>query len=307
MTRPTTGAVGVQSKGDRLAALAFVAPTVLLVVGFVVWPFASTVRNAFSDVDGLGNVGRFVGFDHFRQVLGSEDFRSSLSATLRFVALTMPAGLVLGLLLALAAHRPLRGISLFRVIFSSTMATSAALSSALFITLFAPSTGAVRYALQSIGALGGDDRIDLLNDHRWAIVAVAAVTVWSNLGFGFILFSAALQSVPDVLYESAALDGARGFNTFRHITLPLIRPIAGVVAITSTASGVLSFGEIDFLTHGGPAGDTNVLAYSLYTKAFRDRDVSSAAVLGISLIVISLILGASQLRLLRSRLDDIAA
>lgn len=307
MTRTTTHIVGVQRKGDRLAALAFLAPTIMVVIVFVVWPLASTVRYAVSDVDGLGRVGRFVGSAHVEHVLGSDDFRSSLAATLRFVALTMPIGLVFGLLLALAAHRPLRGIAVFRVIFSSTMATSAALSSALFITLFAPSTGAARYALQAIGVLGSDDRIDLLNDHRWAIVAVAGVTVWSNLGFGFILFSAALWSVPEVLYESAALDGAGRFNTFRHITFPLIRPIVGVVAITSTASGVLTFGEIDFLTKGGPGGRTNVLAYALYTEAFRDRDLSSAAILALSLIVVSLILGASQFRLLHSRRDDITA
>ena len=293
----------VRRKGDRLVALAFVAPSLATIVVFVVWPFIGTIRNALYNVDGLGRVGRFVGLRNVRNVLGSADFRDSLTATLKFVGLTMPAGLVLGLLLALAAYRPIRGIAVFRLIFSSTMATSAALSSALFITLFAPSTGAARYFLQSLGVLGPDGRVDLLHDNRWAILAVAAVTVWSNLGFGFILFSAALQSVPEALYESAALDGAGRWATFRHITLPLITPIAAVVAISGTATGVLSFGQIDFLTKGGPGGRTNVLAYALYQKAFRDSDVSAAAVLALSLILISVILGAAQIRFLRSRLD----
>ncbi len=290
-------------KGGRLAALAFVTPTLIMISVFVIWPFAGTIRNALYNVDGLGRVGRYVGLRNIRTVLGSADFRSSLIATLKFVALTMPVGLVLGLLLALVAFRPIRGIAIFRLIFSSTMATSAAMSSALFITLFAPSNGAVRYFLQSVGLLGADGRIDLLNDDRWAIVAVAVVTIWSNLGFGFILFTAALQSVPESLLESAALDGAGRWATLRYITLPLIRPIAAVVAISGTATGVLSFGEIDFLTKGGPSGETDVLAYALYKKAFRDSDVSAAAVLAIALILISVVLGAVQIRFLRSRVD----
>jgi multiple sugar transport system permease protein/sn-glycerol 3-phosphate transport system permease protein len=198
----------------------------------------------------------------------------------------------------------MRGIAVLRVIFSSTIATSTALSSALFITLFAPSTGAVRFLLQSIGVIGADDRIDLLNDRRWAIVAVAVTSVWAGLGFGFILFSAALQSVPDELYESAALDGAGAWASFRNITLPLIRPVVAVAALVGTATSVLSFGQIDFLTHGGPDHTTNVLAYSLYHRAFRDSDISAAAVLAIALILVGLVLGIAQSRLLRNRFDD---
>ncbi len=289
---------------DRWVALAFVAPTVFVIATFVVWPFLTTVRSAFYDVDLLGRVGRYVGLRRFRAVFGSYDFRSSLLATFKFVALTMPAGLVVGLVLALLAYRPMRAITLFRVIFSSTIATSTALSSAMFVTLFAPSNGAVRYLFQSIGLLGADDRIDLLNDDRWAIVAVAVTSVWAGLGFGFILFSAALQSVPVHVYESAALDGAGSWATFRYITLPLIRPFIGVVAIVGTTTSVLSFGQIDFLTRGGPDNTTNVLAYSLYNRAFRDGDLSAAAVLAIALIVVALALGLAQTRFLRNRFED---
>lgn len=297
------GAAIVPRGRDRLVAACFVAPVVVLLGVFVVWPFLNTARLAFYDVDRRGRIGRFVGWQHVTAVLGSHELRSSIGATAAFVALTVPAGVLLALALAVLADRPLRGIAVFRLIFSSTVVTSGALSAGLFITLLAPTTGAVRYALQSVHLLAPNATIDLLNDNRWAIVAVAAVTVWANLGMGFILFSAALHGVPEVLYEAARLDGCGHFALFRHITVPGIRPMIGFIAIVMSLNAILSFGQIDLLTKGGPGGRTDVLAYALYRKAFRDNDQSKASVMAMVLIILCLVLGAAQVRLLRSRGD----
>lgn len=293
----------VPRRRDRWVAWCFVAPTVTLLSVFVIWPFLQTARLAFYDVDRRGRVGDFIGWRHVTEVLGSTELRTSIGATGRFVLLTAPVGMVLGLGLAVLAHRPMRGIAVFRVVFSSTVVTSGALSAALFTTLLAPTTGAIRYLLQTVHLLADGETIDLLHDHRWAIVAVAAVTVWTNLGFGFILFSAALSGVPEQLYEAAKLDGCGSVALFWHITLPMIRPMIGVAAIAASLNGILSFGQIDLLTKGGPEGRTNVLAYALYQKAFRDHDQSKAAVMAMVLIVICLLLGAVQVRLMRGRAD----
>jgi sn-glycerol 3-phosphate transport system permease protein len=294
----------VPRRGDRMIAACFVAPVVVLLATFVAWPFLNTARLAFYDVDRRGRIGRFVGWEHVTAVLGSHQLRSSIAATAAFVALTVPAGVLLALALAVLAHRPMRGIAAFRVIFSSTVVTSGALSAGLFITLFAPTTGAVRYALQSVHLLAPNATINLLNDNRWAIVAVAAVTVWANLGLGFILFSAALQGVPEVLYEAARLDGCGRFALFRRITVPGIRPMIGFTAIAMSLNAILSFGQIDLLTKGGPGGRTDVLAYALYRKAFRDNDQSKASVMAMVLIILCLVLGAAQVRFLRGRGDE---
>ena len=294
----------VPRPGDRMIATCFVAPVVVLLATFVAWPFLNTARLAFYDVDRRGHIGRFVGWEHVTAVLGSHQLRSSIAATAAFVALTVPTGVLLALALAVLAHRPMRGIAAFRVIFSSTVVTSGALSAGLFITLFAPTTGAVRYALQSVHLLAPNATINLLNDNRWAIVAVAAVTVWANLGLGFILFSAALQGVPEVLYEAARLDGCGRFALFRRITVPGIRPMIGFTAIAMSLNAILSFGQIDLLTKGGPGGRTDVLAYALYRKAFRDNDQSKASVMAMVLIILCLVLGAAQVRFLRGRGDE---
>lgn len=293
----------VPHRRDRLVALAFVAPAFVLIAVFVIWPFLDTARLAFFDVDRRGRVGRFVGWKNVTDVLGSSELHSSIRATAAFVLLTAPVGLVLGLSLAVVAHRPIRGISVFRVVFSSTVVTSGALSAALFTTLLAPTTGVIRYAMQTVHVLGDGESIDLLHDQRWAIVAVAAVTVWTNLGLGFILFSAALLGVPEQLYEAAKLDGCGSWARFRRITLPLIRPMTGFAAIAASLNGILSFGQIDLLTKGGPDGRTNVLAYALYQKAFRDHDQAKASVMAMVLIVLCLALGAVQVRIVRGRRD----
>lgn len=291
----------VPRRRDQWVGWLFVSPVIVPLGVFVVWPFLNTVRLAFYEVDLRGRVGRFIGWDHVTAVLGSEELRSSLTATATFVLLTAPLGVVLGLGLALLAQRRVRGIGFFRVVFSSTIVSSGALSAALFTTLLAPTTGAIRYALQTVGVWGPDDRIDLLHDPTWAIFAVACVTIWTSLGLGFILFSAALQSVPNALYEAARLDGCHSCALFRHVTLPMIRPMIGFASIAASVNGVLAFGQIDLLTKGGPNGRTNVLAYALYQKAFRDNDQSQSSVLAMVLIIICVLLGAVQVRFYRSR------
>ena len=136
----------VARRGDRLVGYAFVLPAVALLAVFVVWPFLNTARLAFYTVDRRGRIGRFVGWEHISSVLGSNELRSSLKATVAFVALTAPIGVVAALGLAVIAQRPIRGRAFFRTVFSSTIVTSGALSAALFIDLLAPTTGIVRYA-----------------------------------------------------------------------------------------------------------------------------------------------------------------
>jgi sn-glycerol 3-phosphate transport system permease protein len=297
------GSPVVPGRNDRRLAFAFIAPALMIASIFVIVPFVSSTRLAFFNVDRFGHVGRYVGWANIRRVLGEPQLRASLVATAKFVLLVSPASVMLGLVLAVAAYRPMRGIAWFRVIFSSTVATGGAVSAALFVVLFAPTTGALRYALQLLGFLGRDQTISALNDNRWAIVAVATVTVWSGLGFSFIIFSAALQGVPEVLFESAAIDGCGAWKTFRHITVPSIRPMIGFMLVASSLNAVLTFGQIDVLTKGGPAHHTDVLAYSLYVASFRDGDQSKGAVYSVVLLAVCLALGACQVIVLRRRRD----
>jgi len=282
----------------REAALgyAFIAPALLLFGVFVFYPMVKTVQLGFFRVPpfpGLPN--KPVGFRQYRQVLGSHDFRDSLKVTVLFGLYTVPAGIILGTGMALLAHQKLRGIGVFRTIFSSTVATSVAVASVIFFTLLNPQVGLLSYWLGKVGGNG------ILQDPTWALPAVAAVTVWQNLGFTFILMSAALQSVPDELLEAARVDGASAWRRLRSVTLPLLSPTLLFATVIGGIAAFQAFGQIDLLTQGGPINHTRVLTYYLYQEAFLRNNDGVASVLAVALFVITLVLTLVQLRLLERR------
>jgi sn-glycerol 3-phosphate transport system permease protein len=133
---------------------------------------------------------------------------------------------------------------------------------------------------------------------------VSLVTVWQNLGFTFILMSAALQSIPDDMWEAARIDGAGAWRQFRKVTLPLLSPTIFFAVVVGTISAWQAFGQIDLLTEGGPGGrhgETNTLTYFVFTEFFDQQNEGTAAVLAIALFFIVLILTLFQLRFLERR------
>lgn len=263
---------------------------------FVFYPLVKTISLMFYKTPPFpGLPSRYVGLDQIRDVLSSTAFLESLKTTLLFALYTVPAGIVLGLGLAVLAHQKLRGIAIFRTIFSSTVATSVAVASVIFFTLLNPQVGLLSYWLGRQGGTG------VLQDPRWALPAVSVATIWQNLGLTFILMSAALQSVPDDLLEAAAVDGASAWTRFRRITLPLLSPTIFFATVIGLISAFQAFGQIDLLTEGGPLNKTRVLTYYLYQAAFRSNNDGLAAVLAISLFAITLGLTLLQLKLIERR------
>jgi ABC-type sugar transport system permease subunit len=271
----------------REAALGYllILPAVAAFALFVFYPLVKTAYLGFFLAPPFPNLpAHYVGFHQYGQVLGSPDFRESLGRTVLFVLLTVPLGIILGLALANLAHKKLPGIRLFRIIYSSTIATSVAVASVVFFTLLNPEIGLLSYAFGKEGGNG------ILTDPHWALPAVALVTIWQNIGFTFILMSAGLQSLPEDVLEASKVDGASGFVRFRRITLPLLSPILFFAAIIGVISGFQAFGQIDLLTQGGPNNATQVLIYDLYRQAFDYNNPGYAAVLSIALFVILLLL-----------------
>jgi ABC-type sugar transport system permease subunit len=194
------------------------------------------------------------------------------------------------LILATLAHQRIKGITVFRTIFSSTVATSVAVSSLIWLVLFQPSIGIVNQFLRSIG----QEPVQWLLDSSTALFAVSATTVWQNLGITFIILIAGLQGIPDDLYESARVDGAGGWLQFREITIPMLSPTLLFASVILTINAFKSFGQIDLLTEGGPSESTNVIVYSIYQEAFENRNSGVASAQAIVLFVIMLALTLTQ-------------
>jgi multiple sugar transport system permease protein/sn-glycerol 3-phosphate transport system permease protein len=282
---------------DLLYALLFLAPSIVLFAVFAFYPLAKSVYLGLYRSDPFGLQQTYVGLQQYLDVLGSADFRNSLWITAQFALYTVPGGIVLGLLLALLANQRLKGMVIFRTIFSSTIASSVAVSSVMWLTLLHPGIGVMNYALREMGG----SPIVWLSDPAWALFGVALTTIWLNLGFTFIVIIAGLQSIPDELYEAAVVDGAGPVMRFRHVTLPLLTPTLLFASTVLTIFAFESFGQVDMLTQGGPLGATNLAVYSIYTEAFRRFNEGAAAARAVILFLIVLALTLIQFRFLERR------
>jgi ABC-type sugar transport system permease subunit len=283
----------------------FLLPSILLFGGFVFYPLVKSVYLGFFVSDPFGRSQHFVGLDQYREVLTSADFRKSLLVTFLFALYTVPTGLVLGLVFALLANQRLRGALFFRTVFSSTIAASVAVAAVMWLMLLNPSAGFVNWVLSHFDL----PRINWLTDPQWkaswdsgpALMAVSLTTIWLNIGFTTLVLLAALQNIPQELYESARVDGARPWSVLRHITLPMLSPALLFVVVVSIIIAFQSFGQIHILTRGGPLDATNVIVYSIYTDAFINFEYGAAAVRAVALFLLVLIFTLVQFRFLERR------
>ncbi len=282
--------------GEAALGYVFVLPALAVFGVFVFYPLVKTFVLGFYRTPPFPNLpSHFVGLSQYGSVLTSPAFLDSLWRTVLFVLFTVPLGIALGVALALLAHQRLAGIRIFRTIFSSTVATSVAVASVIFYTLLNPEVGLLSYWLGRRGGAG------ILQSPTLALPAVSVVTIWQNLGFVFILMSAALQSIPDDLMDAARVDGSSMWYRFWHVTLPLLSPTVFFAVVVGTIGSFQAFGQIDLLTQGGPNNHTDVLIYSLYQQAFVFNNTGVAAVMSVLLFAILLLLTAVQFRFFERR------
>ncbi len=282
---------------ERVLAALLLVPALIVFGAFVFWPLIHNFYlGFFRNPPFPGLPKHYVGFDQYRDVLTSSDFLDSVRTTVVFALLTVPIGIGAGLGLGVLAHQQLRGIGIYRMIFSSTVATSVAVAAVIFGTLMNPQVGLLPW-------LGLTTNPTILQNPEWALVAVAVTTVWQTLGLTFILMASGLQSVPDDLLEAARVDGAGTWSRFWHVTLPMMSPTIFFAVVVGSIFAFQSFGQIDLLTQGGPLKKTNVLTYFIYNTLQRQSDPGKAAVLAVALFFLTLLLALAQIRLLERRVS----
>jgi ABC-type sugar transport system permease subunit len=280
-------------------ALLMLAPSLVILVTFVLYPLVRAVWLGQQRCDNLGRNCTSNGFGQYTDMFTSTEFQSSLLVTVKFALITVPLGLVLGVGLAVLADTYLRGIGIFRTIFSSTVATSVAVASLMWLFLLQPDVGVLANVGWINSLFPSVKNPGWLRDPGTALWAVSLSNVWANLGFTFILVTAGLQGIPRDLHEAAAIDGAGKIRRFWSVTVPMLGPTLLFVLIVLTTRAFQSYGEIDLLTQGGPRpyDSTTTLTYFIYgSQSIIRNNIGLQATAAVLLFVILLALSALQLR-----------
>ena len=293
-------------RGESLLALMMLAPSAVILGIFVVYPLGRAVVLGGRRCNAVAENCRTNGFRQYTDVLQSNEFRHSLWVTVKYALITVPLGIALGVGLAVLADRYLRGIGFFRTVFSSTIATSVAVASLMWLFLLQPArgvlanTGWIQDLMPVIKVPG------LLNDPGTALGAVAISSVWANLGFTFIVVTAGLQSIPRELHESAYVDGASPWRRFTNVTVPMLSPTLLFVGIVLTTRAFQTYGEIDLLTDGGPTpqDSTQTLTYLIYGDTAPIRtDAGLQSTVAVLLFFVLLVVALVQLLGLQKRVS----
>lgn len=277
---------------DLPIAIGMLAPSLVVLGAFVLYPLGRAVWLGHQRCDPSGDRCVSNGWDQYVDVFRSSEFQQAFGVTFRFALMTVPIGLVLGVALAVLADKQLRGIGVFRTIFSSTVATSVAVASLMWFFLLNPSVGVLADWIGGVAKSPG-----LLRDEDTALWAVALSSIWANLGFTFIVVTAGLQSIPAELYESARVDGAGGWMRLTNVTVPMLGPTLLFAGVVLASRAFQSYGEFDLLTGGGPDGSTTSLTYLVYgnNSIIKSNDGLQAAV-AVLLFVVLLVLSLLQIR-----------
>ncbi|WP_433629066.1 carbohydrate ABC transporter permease [Nocardia sp. CA-120079] len=279
------------------AGWVFVAPNLAAVLVFLLLPLGVSLYLSLHSWD-LFSAPRFVGISNYRRLFVSDPlFLIALRNTAVFTLLTLVPTVVIGLAVAAVLNRKLAGIGIFRTIAFLPLVASTVAMAVVWRFIFTTDDGLLNIMLGWVGI----DPVPWLTDPDWALASLSIVTVWKSVPFATVILLAAMQGVPETLYEAARIDGAGALRRFWSVTLPLIRGPLSFVFVITIINSVQAFDQAYALTggNGGPETGTYLLGIMLFQNAFGFYEVGYAAALAWVIFAILLVLTLLQLRFAR--------
>ncbi len=273
-------AAKIKSKSDyyareRRAGYLFVLAPVLQFFLFAFIPLAVSLYAGFTDWTSIGTPD-FIGISNYKEMFSDTNFWKSIGNTI-FMMIGIPIGLVIALGLALAMNRRVYGAKTFRVIYYIPVISSIAAVSILWRWVYNGDYGLLNQILSVIGIQGPN----WLNNEMTVKPAIVAMTVWKGLGMTILLYLAGIQSIPKSLNEAAQIDGANAFQAFRHITIPMLKPVTFYLIITGIIGGSQMFIEPSIMVdNGGVNYSAATVVYYLWDKAFKNYQMGYACAVG---------------------------
>lgn len=271
-------------------AYSFLAPALLVMGVFVIWPMIDALRLSFTDDTIFGDA-EWIGLDNYRTLVTDDAFRNALKNTLIYAVVTTPVSVVIALVVAIMLNRAVPARGFFRAVVFLPFVASLAIVAVGWSFLLDPQLGLVTAWLRDIGISTGDG----IRDPDWALPGVMLVGVWRNIGFFMVMFLAGLQSIPRELYEASTVDGANAVQRFRSVTVPLLSNTTMFVTIIATIFSFQAFDQIYVMTGGGPFFRSETLLMFIYRTGFSDYQMGYASAVSWVLVLIILVLSVGQL------------
>jgi multiple sugar transport system permease protein len=274
----------VPFRGFDWVSLILTLPFIALLTLLIVLPVLLTVRNAFTSATYIGLPGNFVGLQQFGRVLSDGLFWDSLGRSLIWVFGNAILQTVLAFFFALIVNQRIRGGSTIQILVMLPWIIPTVAVAVVGTWLMNSSYGVVNYALVQSGII--QSPLNAYGNPRIALISLIVLNSWHWFPFFFTVILGALKTVPEEIYEAAAIDGANSFQRFKNVTFPLISRILGIVGLVGTLWSFNVFDTIYLITRGGPANSTFTAPIYVYETAFRQFQLGKSAAASVILVII---------------------
>lgn len=283
----------------KLAPALLLLPQLAIVLIFFYLPAGQAVKQSFQIESAFGGDAQYVWFENYQTLFHDPTYLKAAGVTAVFSLAVATLSLAIALLLAAMAHRPIAGAGLYKTLLIWPYAVAPPIAGVLFLFLFQPSLG---MASRWLTAMGIDWNPTLNATHALILVVMAAT--WKQISYNFLFFLAGLQSIPHSLIEAAAIDGARPARRFWTIVFPLLSPTTFYLAVVNVVYVFFeTFGIVDAVTHGGPAGATTTLVFKVYNDGKSGGDLGLSAAQSVVLMVLVIALTAFQFRFVERKVN----
>jgi multiple sugar transport system permease protein len=277
----------------QLWGIFFILPWLIGFLAFQLGPLVTSFVMTFMQYD-IIRPPSYIGLENYVKMFDDPLTWKALVNTFSFVIGSVPSRIVVALAAALLLNRKMRGTTFFRTVYYLPTVTSGVAIAMLWRWIYQPSYGLINSILGYLGIAGPG----WLGSPQWALPAMVIMTVWQSTGTLMVIYLAGLQGIPEYLYEAAALDGAGGWQVFRHITVPMLSPTIFFTIVYSVIQCFQSlFTYIFMMTGGGPMYATYVLVYHIYKNAFEYFKMGYASALAWLLFIIVFVLTMLQFKL----------
>lgn len=266
---------------QNFMAWVFILPAVLGTLIFIIIPVFCSFGLSFTKWDLLNPI-QFVGISNYKEILTEDLFLKILLNTIVFALSVSFFGVLIPLILASILNNKIRGSEFFKSAYFLPFVTPMVVIAIIWGWIFDPNIGFLNQVLHL--------HINWLYDEKYALGVLIFISVWKLIGYNMIIFLSSLSAISNTLFEASKIDGANSFQTFRHVTVPLLSPTIFFVVIITAISSFQVFDLIFLMTEGGPFDSTNVLVYAIYKNAFEYFKIGKASAIAYVLFAIILVL-----------------